>query len=196
MNVVSISLCRVKVCINSCCECISLLPSCRHSCAASFSNPLASTKLPPVSFQQSSNCTWLCKHTPDSLLRTTSVTASINMLYDLRISCINSPYHPFLCDKHPAARFKQMFLLHRRRCQTMFSLTIFRLLPTPGSGLLFLFLLFGWSNLSLLSLEFLRNAGNAAAPEKCPVKLSLPNNKHESVAFSDLPGRWPPRHAQ
>lgn len=84
-----------------------------------------------------------------------------------------------------------MLFIMRQTCQTIFSLTIFRLLPTPGSGLLFVLLLFGCSNLSLLSLELLWNPGNAVAPERllwCVVSVCVhvcvSTKKHESVAFN------------
>ncbi len=89
-------------------------------------------------------------------------------------------------------KIEKMFFIMRQTCQTtIFSLTIFRRLPTPGSGLLFVLLLFGWSNLSLLSLDLLWNPGNAVAPERllwCGVSVCacvcVPTNKHESVAFN------------
>lgn len=91
-----------------------------------------------------------------------------------------------------------MLFIMRQTCQaTIFSLTIFRLLPTAGSGLLFILLLFVQSNLSLLSLELLWNLENAVAPERLLWCLSLSlcvYKKSESVVFSiTLSDHWPYR---
>lgn len=70
-------------------------------------------------------------------------------------------------------------------CQTTFPSPIFRVLPTPGSGMLF-GLLFGCSDLCLDSLERRWNLGNAARPlnASCGVLIFLHEVVHESEALS------------